>query len=110
MITNNKIVVDLSKVQWARFGYRNQDGDWRDKLPDNPTVHNQFFTKSEIVFGHEAMTMLDYAMENHLLDIWTAELKLKLTANCCLTYTGDKAKSLWKAYCERQFSKKGNNK
>lgn len=111
MNKDNRIVCDLTKVQWARFGYRNQWGDWRDTLSIAPSVRNQHFSSSECVFGsnfigHPAMTLLDYAMQNHLLDVWTPELKLKVTANCTLVYTGDKAKSLYKAFCERQFKQK----
>lgn len=101
---DNRIVVDLSKVQWAIFGYRNQDNDWRDRMI-GPTVHNIPFNETQFVFGTKH-TMLEYAMKHKLIDIWIPELKLKVTANCILVYTGDKAKSLYKAFRERQFNRK----
>ncbi len=103
---DNRIICDLSKVQWARFGYRNQHGNFRNIKPSVPTVHNQVFATSDRVFGMSGLSMLDYAMQNHLLDIWTPEVRFKVTANCTLTYVGDKAVSLYKAFCERQFNKK----
>jgi len=104
---DNRIVIDLSKVQWARFGWRNQHGDFRHIKPNVPTVYNQAFNPIERAFMcPNNMTMLDYAMHNHLLDIWTQEVKFKVTANTTLTYTGDKAVSLYKAFCERQFNKR----
>ena len=102
---DNRIVVDLSKVQWARFGYRNQHGNWRDVLPLSPTAYNQPFKQNDRVFGEEESSMIDYAIANKLLDIWIPELRLKVTANTWLTYTGDKAISLWKAFRAKQFNK-----
>ena len=105
---DNCIVVDLSKVQWAKFGYRNQHGDFRPVSPVGPTVFNQSFCESERVFmsGNDPLSMIDYAMHNNLLDRWIQEVKFKVTANVTLTYTGEKAVSLYKAFCERQFNKK----
>jgi len=104
---DNRIICDLSKVQWARFGYRNQHGNFRNIKPSVPTVYDQSFCLSDKLFmSDNGETLLDYAMKNRLLDVWTPEVKLKITANCTLTYTGDKAVALYKAYCERQFNKK----
>ena len=79
---------------------------FRHVKPSVPTVHGLWFTTDEHVFGCEESTMLEYATENKLLDVWTPELRLKITANTWLTYTGDKAISLYKAYRERIFNKK----
>jgi hypothetical protein len=105
---DNRIVVDLSKVQWARYGYRNQHGNWRDLLLVQPTVNNQYFAASDKLFmsDNQPITLIDYARDHKLLDIWTPELRLKVTANCILTYTGDKATSLWKEWNRRIFKKK----
>ena len=104
---DNRIVVDLNKVQWARFGYRNKDGDWRNLKPEMPTVHNQSFDEDAQLFGtiDSPVSMLQYAIDHKLLDVWIPECRLKVTANCILTYTGDRAISIWKEWSKRQFNR-----
>jgi hypothetical protein len=74
--------------------------------PTAPTVHGSRFNVNEHTFGCEECTMLEYAKENNLLDVWTPELRLKITANTWLTYTGNKAVSLYQTYCDRIFNKR----
>lgn len=102
---DNRIILDLSKVQWARFGYRNQHGDFRDKKPTEPTVFNQSFTQHEMCW-QQGQTMLAYATAKKILDVWQPEVKFKLTAHECLVYTGEKAISLYAAWREKIFNKK----
>jgi hypothetical protein len=49
--------------------------------------------------------MLEYAIKEKLLDVWTPVCRFKLTAHECLDYTGEKAVTLYKAWCERIFNK-----
>ena len=49
--------------------------------------------------------MLEHAKKYNLLDIWTPVVRLKLTAHECLEYTGEKALSIYKAWCEKIFKK-----
>ena len=105
---DNRIVVDLGKVQCAWFGYRNQDGAWRKLKPTQHTVHNVEFDPEELVLSipQGSMTMMRYAVDNNLLDRWTPECWLKLTASSYLVYTRDKAVSIWKEWNRRQFKPK----
>ena len=107
---DNRIVVNLSSVQWARFGYRNQYGAWRNKLPENGlTYRSQPILTSSLMFNptmDRPKLVLDWLKDNNMLDIWQPELYLKLTANESLVYTGEKAKSIWKAWNEKIFKKK----
>jgi hypothetical protein len=54
--------------------------------------------------------MLEEASRKRLLDTWIPCVTFQVTANHRLTYTGDKAMSLWKAWNERVFNKKGKKK
>lgn len=105
---DNRIVCSLTYVQCARFGYRNQYSDWRDKLPKQPTVRNTIINVNEIVFG-TTQTTLQFAMAQDLLDKWFPVCRLKITANHFLTYTGPKAVSIFREWSRRQFQK-GNRK
>lgn len=104
---NNRIVVDLSKVQWAAFYYRNQSGQLSAKLPAF-SVHGRHIDKDEMAFYHPTYpveTMRARAIRLGIKDVWTPELKLKLTASEFLIYTGEKAKSIYKEFCAKQFKK-----
>jgi len=103
MKEDNRIVVDLSKCQWAIFYYQNQHGDKRNVKPGGPTVYN------DAVDGYYTFTgdrkMVEVAKERSLLDIWTPCVVLKLTANETLKYKGEKAVSIYNAWSERIFNK-----
>ena len=103
-MTNNRIVCDLNKAQWAHYGYTNQHGQKIPILPIGPTVHGCLF---EVDAKHmtEECTMLEYATKQHILDRWTPYVKFQFSANHSLTYTGDKAKAVWKEWGRRIFKK-----
>jgi len=107
---DNKIVVDLSKVQHARFGYRNQYGQWSDHRPAYSVRGLSFDPKAKaFVMGHEGeipKTLLWVAEDQGLLDHWHPVVKLKLTANESLEYSGDRAVSIYKEWCSRIFKHK----
>ena len=110
MKQDNKIIVDINKVQWARLYYRNQHGDYRNCRPDYATVFNQAFLPEAYIHHvgvkpNDIKTMIEHAQEHKLLDVWTLVLRLKLTANEYLEYTGNKAESIYKAWCEKIFKK-----
>lgn len=108
MQRNNKIIVNLSSVQWARFGYRNQYGDWANHYPKCETFRGHFIPV-ENMFNpcHQTpVSAEEYLTQNNMLDIWQPELYLKLAASDSLVYTGEKAKSIWKAWNEKIFKKK----
>ncbi len=104
MQRNNRIVVDLNKVQWASFWYQNQYGDTTTHKHKYPSYrYVELAPDAKHVCGENAIQWLK---ERQMLDVWTPNIKFKLTANESLVYTGDKAKSLWKAWNEKIFKKK----
>jgi len=103
----NRTVLDLSKVQWATFYYKNQYGQCSELKPIAPTVRGQALSETEYAFGVEPRTLLvDYAKQRSLLDKWTAVIKFQLTANHTAVFTGEKAVALRKAWNERIFNKR----
>ena len=105
---DNRCVVDLNKVQAARFGYRSSCGCyWRDTLPSGATNHNVPISSDLLAYPPwEGKTMLQAAVERGLCDKWIPFLTLELTANRHKHFTGEKAKSLWKEWNRRIFKKK----
>lgn len=116
MPKNNRIVVDLSKCQYAWKSWVTTCGNYkRSYKPTQPTVHGCEFDCDAPAFmsglnGESPCTMLDTAISKHLLDTWIPCVTFQVTANHRLTYTGEKAESLWKAWNEKIFNKKKGNK
>ena len=103
---DNRIVVDLNKVQYARFRYRTRCGRYSiDLLPTEPTYLGKTISPEDIAYGTNN-TMLQVAKERGLCDVWIPFLTLTITANKHITYTGKKACSIWKEWCKRQFKNK----
>lgn len=105
MKQDNRIVVDLSKCQWAKFFYRNQYGNISDLQPTQHTNRGIPFNPDDKIVGLD-MTMLQYATQYKLIDLWKPCIKLKLTASETLWYEGDRAVSIYKEWCSRIFKKK----
>lgn len=113
MINNNRLIVDLSKVQYANFYYTNQYGVRRVVRPTTATVRGEYINDKGFALFHPDYpkeTCIDRAVRLGIVDRWIPTCLLKLQANCCLIYTGDKAISIYKAFCERQFNKPKSKK
>ena len=99
-------VIDIKKVWRAEFRYKNQLGQVVRKKPRKPTVHCLTFdVDAKVVQGH-GECMLSFAKRMRLLDVWTPVITLFRTAYDNQTFTGDKAKKLWKEFNRRQFANK----
>lgn len=107
MKRDNKIIVDLSKVQHARFGYKNQYGQWSDTKPEY-SLRGSPISGNEMCYDKnlELVNAINYTIKKNLVDIWHPVVILKLTANESLEYTGDRAISIYKEFCGRVFNKK----
>lgn len=106
--SNNRIVVDLNKCQHAAFWYVNQYGQVVDTISPNKSVRLDWVFDFTLAFYHPdypGETTLARAKRLNLLDIWIPVCQFQLTANHSLTYTGDKAVSMWKAWREKIFNK-----
>lgn len=110
MIATNHIV-DINKCQHATLYYQNQWEQRLLKLPKTITVrantigeHDKCYTSVDGVMV--LINALQLAKELKLIDVWIPHCKFQLTANHSITYTGDKALSLWKAWQAKIFKKK----
>lgn len=101
MPTNNHITVDFGKIQFAHLRYRNQYGDVRRVKPKF-SVHNTEYEPTTRMYN-STETALEFAKRRNLIDIWTPECRMQLSANHTLVYTGKKARAMWKAWNERIF-------
>lgn len=108
MISNNHIVVDLNKCQYAYLYYVNQYGNKSRLKPLSNTVRGEKLTDELAMFhpSYPDETLFRRAERLGLMDVWTPVLHLKLTAYSHLVYTGDKAWSLWKAWNKKMFANK----
>ena len=103
-MNNNRIVVDLNKVQFATYFYRNQYEDYRSLRPKQVTLHNTPIDPKE----KQWMTgenLLKLVLKRGAQDHWTECCRLHITANRTLLYTGKKASSIWKEWNRRIFKK-----
>ncbi len=114
MIKDNHIVVDLKKVQWAKLVWENQ---WGYKLARDPkgmpSVRGQVVYADKYAAIHPEYpceTELERATRLGILDTWIKVCYLKLQANSMLVYTGDKAQSVYDAFCAQVFSKRNKKK
>jgi len=105
-----QLTVDLKKVQWATYHWINGKGDERRIKPTAPTALGAEVSTTELA---QAVPMLEYptesmysrALRKGILDTWKPVCRLHITANRVLTFTGDKATSIWKAYNKHIYSK-----
>lgn len=106
---NNRIVLDLSKAQFASMWYVNQEGSISFKKPPEQTVRARLVHVTEPAAPHPdypGETMIERARRLNIIDIWQPVCTFQLTANHNVTYTGKKAIVMWKAWNERIFNKK----
>lgn len=98
------LVIDLTKCQWATLYYKSNTGYTSPTKPVFPTVQGSTFIPSA---RHLAggCTLLEYAIQYRLLDVWHPMCTFQLSANHCVTYTGDKAISMYDAWRAKIFSK-----
>lgn len=105
---NNRIVVDLGKVAYARFMWVTHSfgiTHRRHERPTQPTVNGCEFETSALRYDSKMETMLDYAKRREILDTWEPELVFQLSNSHSLVYTNKKALSLWKVWLAKQFGK-----
>ena len=103
-MSNNHIVVDLNKVQYAYFYYENQYGD-KSRTIKKHSVHGVSYNPTALSFAKNGLTMEEVAVKEKFKDVWYPILRLQLTANHSLVFRGEKAKSIWKEWTKRIFKK-----
>lgn len=102
----NRIVVDLNKVQFGKFYYRNQHGQTSELKPKF-SVHGCTHNPTDYAYiPGEKVTLKEHADKLGITDVWTPECKFQFSANHSVVYKGDKAKSMWKEWSRRIFNNK----
>ncbi len=103
MLAPKSLVLDLTKCQWATLCYMTRGGSKRMFKPSRPTVQGIHFDETA---KHmlEDCTMLEYAIKNRMLDTWFPVCNFQLSANHTVTYTGDKAITMYDAWKAKVFS------
>jgi hypothetical protein len=109
----------LNKCQYAWHGWCDINWQYRRQWrPTQPTVNGLEFDVDAPAYNDPPVmiyesetkcrpeTLLEKALRLKILDKWIPYTIFQVSANHRLTYTGDKAISLWKAWCEKQFNKK----
>jgi len=112
MRTNNHTIVDLKKVAYANCFYRNQHANvFRRVLPKQPSANGSLFNPDEYAATHSDYpkeTMMERARRLDILDKWLFVCKLQLSNGHTLEYTGEKGKSIWRAWNEKIFKGASN--
>lgn len=102
---NNRVVLDLGKCSYAWTGWITANGNSKRQFkPITPTINGQQFDANVYLFGSHKL-LIDVAYERGMLDIWIPYTTFQLSNNHSLTYIGDKAVSMMKAWNERIFNK-----
>src|SRR6266702_7886812 len=104
---NNSTILSFSHVQYGTRYYVNQYGQQSSHIPVNPTVRAQYVLAINLAYHHP-----DYPGESEyhraerlqLLDIWREVVTFQLSANYTITYTGERAATIWKAWNAYIFS------
>ena len=105
---HNRRIVDLRKVQWAKFFYENQDGAQFSTIPRQHTVHGVTIDADGYAYPHPKYpgeTNVERARRLDILDIWEPICILQLTANHQLRYVGEKAKAIWQTWRSKIYGK-----
>ncbi len=89
MFMDYQCVVDFKAVSHARFYYKNQFGEVIRCKPKAPSVHAATQTNPD---------RIALATRLGITDRWTAQCILQLRNNHSLSFVGNKAKEMFKAY------------
>lgn len=107
---NQRTVFDIKNVSYALLYWRNkEDNIHLAKEPEYYSTNGVIFNAKEFapyIAGYELETTLDRARRLGILDEWTAVIKLTLKNGHPLTFEGERAISIWKAWNAQVFSRK----
>lgn len=112
ILNDNEKIVDLNKIQWIKRIFINQHYETVYIKPKHPTVHCSPIILDEPALYHPLFpgeSCGQRAERLGLLDIWTTVIYCKLSAGRCLTYTGQKAISIYDAWCSKIYGRKKEN-
>lgn len=104
---DNERVVNLRAVQWAKLFWVNQYNQEVNSKPKLPTYRLKPMSRTDYLVAVEGMpreTEYERASRLSMLDEWLPVCYLKMSASNIIKFTGDRALSIYKAYCAKQFS------
>lgn len=100
----------MKKVQWATYHWINGKGDERPYKPSLPTVNNEPISAKALAWPYDLAFPGELAVEKAkrlgILDVWKPVCRLHITANRTLTFVGERATRMWRAYNEYIYNKK----
>ena len=108
MRSNNRTILDISKIAYVIFFYRSGEYE-RFLKPRKHTVHGCEIDEEEFAlpyhdYPHE--TLIERARRLDIIDKWIPVLKISMNNGHILEFTGKKAISLKEAFSSKQFSGK----
>lgn len=107
---NNRIVLDLNKVQYGQHYYINQYGDCYSAHTSDkyPSVRGEIVKDGFAAYhpDYPGETMVERARRLELIDVWKSVTVFQLTANHNVTFTGKKAAQMWKMWCAKIMKRK----
>lgn len=103
-----QLTIDLKKVSYAKFYWRNQLGIESRTKPTKPTVNGITFNPRGIaiplIHEYPSETMMERAKRMNWLDVWTPHIELQFSNTHRLFFRGKKAMSYQQAYRARVFN------
>ena len=106
---NNHLVVDLNKVAYAVFFWRNQHSEANRLRPKHPTAHCSRIYEDDYAWPYSleypAETAIERARRLDVLDHWIPVVRLRLACADVIEFTGKKAKSVWKEWNYKIYGK-----
>lgn len=105
-----QITIDFKKVQWATYHWINGKGDERKTKPDYFTANGTPIINGDKAYPYlpeyPSESTLERAKRLDILDVWKPVCQLHITANRTLTFTGNRATQIWKAYNAHIYGKR----
>lgn len=106
---NNHLVVDLNKVAYAVFFWRNQHSETNRLKPRHPTAHCSRVYEEDYAWPYSmeypAETAIERARRLEVLDKWIPVVRLRLACADVVEFTGKKAVEVWKAWKYKIYGK-----
>lgn len=102
-------IISIDKIIAAKLTYINQHNNFSlHRKPSVPTVHGTIIPDGYAAYhaDYPFETALERASRLDIIDHWLPNLYIRMQGGVRLTFTGDRAISIWEAYKAREFSSK----
>lgn len=116
-IINNKVVIDLKKVQHGRQYWKDQWNNSRGYPPEKEALYiygmkqgNPDQAAFPVVENHSKETLRQRAKRCNAESQWVVHVAFELAANHRVVFSGTKAALMWKAWNAYIFAKRDKQK